>query len=131
VDPSILTLMGRSTLATAIVVAAVALAAAGCGGAVEATPTPTTTGTTPILPGNLAAGKAVYLGISGCGGCHALADAGSTGSVASDLDEKKPSEARVREFVMEGKDAMPRYENQLSEQEIADVAAYVAAVAGR
>jgi len=31
---------------------------------------------------------------------------------------------------MEGKDAMPAYE-QLSEQEIADVAAYVATVAGR
>ena len=70
----------------------------------------------------------MFLGISGCGGCHALADAGSTGSVASDLDEKKPSEARVREFVVEGKDAMPPYDKQLSEQEIADVAAYVAAV---
>jgi len=113
-----------------MVVAAAALAAAGCGGTDAATPTPTTTGTTPGLPGTLAAGKAVFLGVSGCGGCHALADAGATGSVASDLDEKKPSEARVREFVSKGKDAMPAYE-QLSEQEIADVAAYVAAVAGR
>lgn len=115
-------------------VAVAALAAAGCGGADEATPTstePATTGTTPGLPGALPAGKAVFLGVSGCGGCHALADAGSTSSVASNLDEKKPSEARVREFVRKGKDAMPPYEEQLSEQEIADVAAYVAAVAGR
>ncbi len=126
--------MGRSTLATAMVVAAAALAVAGCGGTDAATPPttePATTGTTPGLPGALAAGKAVFLGVSGCGGCHALADAGSTSSVASDLDEKKPSEARVREFVIEGKDAMPPYDKQLSEQEIADVAAYVAAVAGR
>ena len=126
--------MGRSTLATALVVAAAALAVAGCGGTDAATPPstePATTETTPGLPGDLAAGKAVFLGISGCGGCHALADAGSTSSVASDLDEKKPSEARVREFVIEGKDAMPPYDKQLSEQEIADVAAYVAAVAGR
>ena len=117
-----------------MVVAAAALAVAGCGGTDAATPPatePATTGTTPALPGDLAAGKAVFLGISGCGGCHALADAGSTGSLASDLDEKKPSEARVREFVRKGKDAMPPYEKQLSEQEIADVAAYVAAVAGR
>jgi len=113
-----------------MVVAAAGLAAAGCGGTDAATPPSATTGTTPALPGTVAAGKAVFLGVSGCGGCHALAAAGATGSVASDLDEKKPSEARVREFVMEGKDAMPAYE-QLSEQEIADVAAYVATVAGR
>ena len=117
-----------------MVVAAAGLAAAGCGGTDAATPSatePATTGTTPGPPGALAAGKAVFLGISGCGGCHALADAGSTSSVASNLDEKKPSAARVREFVIEGKDAMPPYDKQLSAQEIADVAAYVAAVAGR
>ena len=116
-----------------MVAAAAALAAAGCGGA-DATPPstePATTETTPGLPGDVAAGKAVFLGASGCGGCHTLADAGSKSSVASDLDEKKPSEARVREFVIQGKDAMPSYEKQLSAQEIADVAAYVAGVAGR
>jgi len=126
--------MGHSALAMAVVVAAAALAVAGCGSTDAATPPstePATTETTPGPPGALAAGKAVFLGVSGCGGCHALADAGSTSSVASDLDEKKPSEARVREFVTEGKDAMPPYEKQLSEQEIAAVAEYVAAVAGR
>jgi mono/diheme cytochrome c family protein len=115
-----------------MVVAAAVLA--GCGGTDAAAPPstePATTGTTSDLPGALAAGKAVFLGVSGCGGCHALADAGSTASVASDLDEKKPSEARVRMLVMKGKDAMPPYEKRLSEQEIADVATYVAAVAGR
>ena len=106
--------MRHSTLVTAMVVAAAALGVAGCGGTDAATPPakePATTETTPGLPGDLAAGKAVFLGISGCGGCHALADAGSTSSVASDLDEKKPNEARVREFVIEGKDAMPPYES--------------------
>jgi mono/diheme cytochrome c family protein len=126
--------MGRSTLATAVVVAAAALTVAGCSDPDEGTPPstgPATTSATPGPPGDVAAGKTVFLGVSGCGGCHALADAGSTSSVASDLDEKEPSEARVRMFVIEGKGAMPAYGEQLNEQEIADVAAYVAAVAGR
>jgi mono/diheme cytochrome c family protein len=113
-----------------MVATAAALAAAGCGGTDEPTKT-VTAETTPVLRGDPSAGKTVFLGVSGCGSCHALADAGSTGSVASDLDEKKPSEARVRTFVIKGKGAMPAYGEQLTEQEIADVAAYVAAVAGR
>lgn len=117
-----------------MLVAAAAFAAAGCGGPDAVTPPstePATTSTTSGPPGDVAAGKTVFLGVSGCSGCHALADAGSTSSVASDLDEKEPSEARVRTFVVEGKGAMPAYDEQLTEQEIADVAAYVAAVAGR
>lgn len=126
--------MRRSTLATALVVAAAAVAAAGCSGPDAVTPPstePATTSATSGPLGDVAAGKTVFLGVSGCGGCHALADAGSTSSVASDLDEKKPNEARVRTFAIKGEGAMPAYDEQLTEQEIADVAAYVAAVAGR
>lgn len=111
-------------------VAGAALAGAGCSGPDAVTPPPTKRGA-PGPPGNVTAGKTVFLGVSGCEGCHALADAGSTSSVASDLDEKAPSEARVRTFVIKGKGAMPAYGEQLSEQEIVDVSAYVAAVAGR
>ncbi len=39
-------------------------------------------GTTP------AAGKAVFTGIGGCGGCHVLAAAGSTGTVGPNLDTR-------------------------------------------
>jgi len=123
--------MRRSKLATATLGAALAVMASGCGGGdTGSTPVPpATTGATPGDP--LAAGKVVFLGISGCGGCHALAAAGSSGTVASNLDEKKPSAARVQEVVANGSGAMPSYRKQLTAQEIADVAAYVASVAGR
>ena len=41
----------------------------------------------------LAAGKAVFAS-TGCGGCHTLADAGTTGNVGPNLDGARPSEAR-------------------------------------
>ena len=73
----------------------------------------------------------MFLGSSGCAGCHTLADAGASGTVASSLDEKRPTAARVQEVLAHGSGAMPSYAKQLSAQEIADVAAYVATVAGR
>src|SRR5262249_46636034 len=35
-----------------------------------------------------AAGKAVFTGDAGCGGCHTLAAAGTTGTVGPDLDQR-------------------------------------------
>ena len=64
-------------------------------------------------------------------GCHTLADAGSTGNVGPNLDEAKPDEALVKERVTNGKAPMPSFKGQLSDQQIADVAAYVASVAGK
>jgi cytochrome c oxidase subunit 2 len=53
-------------------------------GEAEAAPTPTTT--TPAQPsGDAAAGKALFAK-SGCGACHTLAAAGSTGKVGPNLD---------------------------------------------
>src|SRR5688572_13975090 len=40
-----------------------------------------TTATTPAVEGDPAAGKQVFLGVAACGGCHTLADAGSSGAV--------------------------------------------------
>ena len=48
----------------------------------------TTTETTPrSAEGRSVAGKAIFLGPSGCTGCHTLADAGSTGNVGPNLDD--------------------------------------------
>lgn len=77
--------------------------------------------------GNAEAGKAVFAS-AGCGGCHTLADAGSNGAVGPNLDESSPSEDKVVERVTNGKGVMPSFKGQLSEQQIADVAAYVSTV---
>jgi mono/diheme cytochrome c family protein len=78
----------------------------------------------------VAQGKDVFTK-AGCGSCHILADAGSTGTIGPDLDEAKPSEELAVERVTNGKPPMPAFKGQLSAAEIEAVAAYVATVAGR
>ena len=51
--------------------------------------------------------------------------AGSSGNVGPNLDDSKPDAALVLDRVHNGQGAMPAFEGQLSEQEIADVVAYV------
>jgi mono/diheme cytochrome c family protein len=79
--------------------------------------------------GDPAAGKQVF-DSAACGGCHTLADAGSTGTVGPNLDEAKPDRALVLDRVTNGKSAMPSFREQLSEEQIANVAAYVVQAAG-
>ena len=74
--------------------------------------------------GDAAAGEEVFTS-AGCGGCHVLEAAGSSGSVGPNLDESKPDEALVVERVTHGMGQMPPFEGQLDEQQIQDVAAYV------
>ena len=64
---------------------------------------------------------------AGCGGCHTLEDAGATGAVGVNLDELQPTFQTVAEAVITGPGAMPSFSDQLSPEEIRDVAAYVAA----
>ncbi len=90
-----------------------------------------TTETTPALEGDPVAGKEVFLGASACGGCHTLADAGATGAVGPNLDDTQPSEELVVDRVTNGQGGMPSFSSTLSEQQIADVAAYVSSVAGQ
>jgi mono/diheme cytochrome c family protein len=77
----------------------------------------------------LAEGRQVFAS-AGCGSCHALADAGSSGTVGPDLDASQPSEELVVDRVTNGRGAMPPFRGQLSEEQISAVAEYVAAVAG-
>jgi cytochrome c553 len=90
-----------------------------------------TTETEPAGEGDAAAGKEVFLGSAACGGCHTLADAGTSGTVGPNLDDAQPSFDLVVDRVTNGQGAMPSFSSTLSEQQIADVSAYVSSVAGQ
>jgi mono/diheme cytochrome c family protein len=117
---------------------------AGCGSGEEVRPlpegvegtVPTQTAETeteaagePAGEGDPEAGKDVFAE-AGCGTCHALADAGTTGTIGPDLDESKPSAELAVERVTNGMGAMPPFRDQLTEKQIQDVAAYVSQAAG-
>jgi mono/diheme cytochrome c family protein len=152
--------MRRTALLLVLLVAALGLAAAGCGGEDEATPTPDTvigttettettetdttgetetettgeteteTETQPSGEGDAAAGKVVFTGTAGCGSCHTLADAGTSGTVGPNLDDTQPSFDLAVDRVTNGLGAMPPFKGTLTDQQIADVAAYVSQTAG-
>jgi len=96
----------------------------------HATETGETLGTTTEAEGgasgDAAAGEAVFAA-QGCGGCHALEAAGSTGAIGPNLDDSQPDAALVVDRVTNGAGAMPMFGDQLDEQQIQDVAAYVVA----
>jgi len=92
--------------------------------------TTTETGTSAAITGNAEAGAEVFAS-SGCGGCHTLAAADATGNVGPSLDASKPTEALVIDRVTNGKGQMSSFDPSLSDQQIADVAAYVAQSAGK
>lgn len=90
---------------------------------------PSGEGEGPEAGGSTAVGKAVFEN-AGCATCHVLADAGASGTVGPDLDASKPSVELVVDRVTNGSGAMPSFADQLSEEQIREVAAYVSAVAG-
>ncbi len=67
---------------------------------------------------------------AGCGGCHTLAAAGSSGQVGPDLDVLRPSAARIAQQITYGGAAMPSFSGTLSAAEIQTLASWVASVAG-
>jgi len=75
-------------------------------------------------------GKQVFAS-AGCGSCHTLADAGTSGTVGPNLDESKPSAELVVDRVTNGRGGMPPFKGQLSVDEIEAVAKYVSSVAGK
>jgi cytochrome c6 len=76
------------------------------------------------IEGDPVEGKEVF-STQGCGACHTLADAGTSGTIGPNLDDAQPSEDLVIDRVSNGQGAMPSFKDMLSEQQIADVAAYV------
>jgi cytochrome c6 len=81
------------------------------------------------VEGEAEAGADVF-GEAGCGDCHTLEAAGSTGQVGPNLDEASPDHALVVERVTNGQGAMPSFADRLSEEQIQDVAAYVVQATG-
>ena len=80
--------------------------------------------------GDPAAGKVVFTGPGGCGGCHTLADAGTNGKVGPVLDQAKPALSLAILRLTHGQGAMPNFTGQLTKKQIADVAAYVVKASG-
>ena len=126
---------GRTLLLTPLV--ALALALAGCGGGEETQPLPEgVTGTTPTetettetetteeAEGDAEAGEQIFAE-QGCGSCHVLEAAGSSGTIGPNLDESQPSQDLIVERVTNGASPMPAFKDTLSEQQIQDVAAFV------
>ena len=79
--------------------------------------------------GDATAGKQVFE-TAGCKGCHTLKDAGATGTVGPNLDQAQPALSKVVTQVINGGGAMPPFKGQLSDKQIANVAAYVVHATG-
>ena len=90
------------------------------------------TGTAAPTGGKITAtdGKSVFAQ-AGCGSCHTLKDAGSTGTVGPNLDQLKPPEPRVVTQVTNGGAQMPAFKGRLTPAQIQAVAKYVSSVAGK
>ena len=139
----------------ALLVAVLALAVvAGCGGEEESSPAPETVeGTVPtdgvvtlswtmdhVAPMAASVADAALMldalrgsdrpDLAGCGSCHTFADAGTSGTVGPNLDESSVDFAAAEEQIRAGGGGMPAFEGQLSDEEIANVAAYVVETRG-
>jgi len=95
----------------------------------ETAPATTADSTTPGGGDLVAEGKSVFAS-AGCASCHTLADAGATGSLGPNLDQVKPVEQLVVDRVTSGKGVMPSFKDQLTEEQIRAVAAYVSQATG-
>ena len=100
------------------VAAVLVLTLVGCGGgksddSASGSTTPTNT-----------AGAKVFAD-AGCGNCHTLKAANTTGTTGPNLDDIQPDKAKVVRQVTNGGVGMPSFEDKLSKQEIDDVADFV------
>ena len=121
--------MRKLVLLLAALVLVVALPA--CGGEEEEQALPETVeGTLPTdtgggaAEGDAANGKTVYAS-AGCGGCHTFSAAGSTGTAGPSLDDAAIDFDAAVQQIENGGGGMPPFGDRLSDQEIADVAAFV------
>lgn len=82
---------------------------------------PAATGT---AAGDAEAGKGVFSSAA-CGSCHTLAAAGSSGTIGPNLDDTSMDQQAIVRQVTEGGGGMPAFRDQLSEEQIRDVSAFV------
>ena len=104
---------------------------AACGGGDETGATaenPATTvstqGAEEGTEGDPAVGKDVFAS-AGCGSCHALEEAGSSGTAGPSLDEADVGFNEAVDQIANGGGGMPAFGDQLSKEKIRDVAAFV------
>ena len=69
-------------------------------------------------------GKAVFADT--CGGCHTLSAAGTSGTTGPNLDDVSLDAGAIEGIVRDGRGGMPAFGDQLSDDEIAAVADFVA-----
>jgi mono/diheme cytochrome c family protein len=131
----------RRVVPLAVVTLSAAVFLTGCGAqgvvapapvtVIGSLPKPTQEPITPAfkLKGDPAAGKKIFLQ-AGCKSCHTLSDAGATGTVGPNLDQAKPDYRLATARVTLGKGGMPSFKGSLTDQQIADVAAYVVKATG-
>ncbi len=84
----------------------------------------------PPPPGGGGADGEGIFASAGCGGCHTLSAAGSSGTVGPNLDEAHPSLELAIDRVTNGQGGMPSFKGQLSDAQIEAVATFVAENAG-
>jgi outer membrane protein assembly factor BamB/cytochrome c553 len=72
--------------------------------------------------------KAIFT--QNCGGCHTLADAGTSGNVGPNLDDLKPDAAAAHKQIENGGGGMPAFKGTLSDAEIEALSEYIASVDG-
>ena len=77
----------------------------------------------------LSAGRSIFVQ-SGCGACHVLRDAGTTGRAGPNLDRIHPDQNHVGQFVLNGGVGMPSFGDVLTHEQILTVARYVAEASG-
>jgi cytochrome c6 len=61
-----------------------------------------------------------------CGSCHTLSAAGTSGTTGPNLDDVSLDAAAIEGIVRDGRGGMPAFGDQLSDEEIAAVAEFVA-----
>lgn len=98
---------------------------------VASTPDATPTETAPKSTAPAAPVAAKTLFADNCGTCHTLADAGSTAGIGPNLDQAKPTAARVASMIANGSTSGIMQPGILTGDDATRVAAYVARVAGR
>ena len=79
---------------------------------------------TPAPPDGGTDGESLFAS-AGCGGCHTLSAAGSSGTVGPNLDESQPSLELAIDRITNGQGGMPAFKDQLSEEQIQAVAEFV------
>jgi mono/diheme cytochrome c family protein len=122
--------MLRSLTVLLLLALALVVVGAACGGddddsgADTTTTEQTTTDETTTDDDGEAAGRDIFA--ANCGSCHALSDAGTSGTVGPALDGNGLSSDQIAEQVRNGGGGMPAFADTLDDDEIEAVAEYVA-----